>query len=118
MGIQSYRYTGTGKILRYGFLHTGTSFNMLCLSTQKNIKNKAQNKFLRFVVDNLLSGSEVYAFAFVITAIIHTMHISRKGDNSRTHTHNYLMGFWTNPVNWFRIKLCTYRYSKQVVEQR
>jgi hypothetical protein len=45
--IQSY------AVVETSFLHTGTSFNMLCLSTQKNINNKAQNKFLGFVVDVL-----------------------------------------------------------------
>jgi hypothetical protein len=37
-------------VIETSFQHTGTSFNMLCLSAQKNINNKAQNKFLCVVV--------------------------------------------------------------------
>jgi hypothetical protein len=31
-------------VVETSFLHTGTLFNMLCLSTQKNINNKAQEQ--------------------------------------------------------------------------
>jgi hypothetical protein len=54
---------------------------------------KHKNQFLCFVVVNVLSVNKYYAF--VITVIIYTMPVSRKGDNSRTHTN--LMGFWTQP---------------------